>query len=551
MTASHLLLLATVAGPVGLLLACLSARARPLVPRLLWLAPLPGLAAALLAAGAPPLVLDAARLRLTLGLDAPAALLLGVAALLWSAAGGYAQAYLGGKPGAGRFAAWWLVTQAGSLGVFVAGDLLTFYLAFAAVSLAAYGLIVHEGTRRARRAGAITLLLAVLGEIALLLGFALLAHATPGESLAIADAVAALPAAPSRGLTVALLVAGFGLKAGLVPLHVWLPLAHPAAPMPASAVLSGAIVKAGVIGLLRFLPLEGAPLPEWGTALAALGLLTAFWGVACGVTQANPKTVLAYSTVSQMGVVAAALGMGLRLGDAGTPMAVAFYAAHHVLAKGALFLAVGVAAVAGLRRGRGLGLVLLPAIVLALGFGGLPPTGGALAKAAVKDELGAGLVGALSTLSAAGSTLLMLHFIGRLMATAPARAAGEARAPAGLLLPWLGLAAAAVVLPWALYGRAGLGDPLETLGGAAFRSATWPVLAGATLALVLRRPEIRLPRVPEGDLLLPAMRALAATPSAAAAIERAEAAQRAWPAAGLALLAVGAALGIALLAEGP
>jgi formate hydrogenlyase subunit 3/multisubunit Na+/H+ antiporter MnhD subunit len=256
-TGTQCLLVATVAAPLGLLAACLSEAARRRMPGLLWLAPLPGLAAALLAADGPPLVLDEARLRFTLALDAPAALLLGVAALLWSAAGAYAFGYLGAKPGAGRFAVWWLLTLSGSLGVFIAGDLGTFYLAFAAVSLAACGLVVHDRTDRARRAGGIYLLLAVLGEVCLLLAFALLADATPGPSIAIADVVAALPGAPSRGLMVALLVAGFGLKAGLVPLHVWLPLAHPVAPMPASAVLSGAIIKAGVIGLVRFLPVDG------------------------------------------------------------------------------------------------------------------------------------------------------------------------------------------------------------------------------------------------------------------------------------------------------
>ena len=98
---------------------------------------------------------------------------------------------------------------------------------------------------------------------------------------------------------------------GLVPLHVWLPLAHPAAPMPASAVLSGAIIKAGVIGLIRFLPLDGS-LADWSAGLTSLGLVTAFYAVAVGITQANPKTVLAYSSVSQMGFVAAVLGAGLR-----------------------------------------------------------------------------------------------------------------------------------------------------------------------------------------------------------------------------------------------
>jgi L-aminopeptidase/D-esterase-like protein len=136
----------------------------------------------------------------------------------------------------------------------------------------------------------------------------------PGQSLAISDAVAALPDSPMRDVTILLLLLGFGLKAGLVPLHVWLPLAHPAAPMPASAVLSGAIIKAGIIGLVRFLPFE-AGAPGWGIALGALGLFGAFYAVAFGVLQRNPKTILAYSSVSQMGVVMAALGFGLAAGD--------------------------------------------------------------------------------------------------------------------------------------------------------------------------------------------------------------------------------------------
>ncbi|MBX9701568.1 MAG: hypothetical protein K2X74_19190, partial [Acetobacteraceae bacterium] len=345
MTGAQLLLLAAPAGPLALLAAWSAPALRRHIPGLLWLAPLPGLAAAVFAAEAPALVLDADRLRFTFMLDAPAALLLGASAILWCAAGLYARAYLGDGAEARRFAPWWLMTQAGSLGVFIAGDLLSFYLLFALVSLPAWGLIAQAGTAAARRAAAVTLLLAVLGEVALLLGFVLLADAVPGASIAIADAVAALRAGKAPDLALGLVLAGFGLKAGLVPLHVWLPLAHPAAPMPASAVLSGAIVKAGIIGLLRFLPVEGGE-AALGLALGAIGFVTAFWGVGCGVVQQNPKTVLAYSTVSQMGLLAAALGLGVAAGQGGTAVAVAFAASCHVLAKGALFLAVGAAAAA-------------------------------------------------------------------------------------------------------------------------------------------------------------------------------------------------------------
>ena len=128
--------------------------------------------------------------------------------------------------------------------------------------------------------------------------------------------------------------------------------------------------------------------------------------------------MLAYSSISQMGLIATILGMGLAAGDAGASVSTAFYAAHHVLAKGALFLAIGAAATAGTR---GRMLVLGPTLILALGLGGLPLTGGALAKLAVKPLLGKGLVGMLGNLSAAGTTLLMLHFVRRLRAEPDSR----------------------------------------------------------------------------------------------------------------------------------
>lgn len=524
---AHLLLLATILTPLALLATAVTSRGREGLPRLLAFAPLPGLLAALLAGDAPPLVIYADWLRLSLGLDAPGALLLGVAALLWSAAGAYAGAYL---PGATRFAGWWLLTLAGSLGVFIAGDLVTFYFAFALVSLAAYGLVVQDATPQARRAGAIYLALAVLGEVFLLFAFALLAVSIPGESLAIADAVAALPGAPLRDVTILLLLLGFGLKAGLVPLHVWLPLAHPAAPMPASAVLSGAIIKAGIIGLIRFLPMEGS-IAAWGEALGVLGFVTAFYGVALGVTQRNPKTILAYSSVSQMGVVMAALGFGLAAGDAGTPLDAARYASHHVLAKGALFLGVGVALATGPRRAA---WVMAPVLLLVLSFGGLPFTGGALAKEATKAQLGAGALGWLSALSAAGTTMLMLHFAARLRAGFTE--AGEGRPPPGLVLPFALMTAAALLLPWWLYPA-----PVK------FWPALWPVLLGALGFLALRALDARLPRPPEGDVLVFAERAATRlAPPLAARAARIEAALRAWPSAGLALLGLALLLGLAM-----
>jgi formate hydrogenlyase subunit 3/multisubunit Na+/H+ antiporter MnhD subunit len=250
----------------------------------------------------------------------------------------------------------------------------------------------------------------LLGETFLLMGFVLLAAAEPNGSLQIRDVMAALPASPWRDTVLALVIIGFGMKIALVPVHGRMPLAYTAAPTPAAAVLSGAAVKAGVIGLIRFLSFHAA-LPGWGDALVAFGFVSAFYGVAIGITQRNPKTVLAYSSISQMGVIAAVLGMGLAAADKGASLDVAFYAAHHVLVKAALFLTIGVAAVSS---GRRLWLVLLMAAVLALSLGGLPLTGGALAKFAIKESLGNGIASTAATVSAAGTTLLMLHFLLRL-----------------------------------------------------------------------------------------------------------------------------------------
>src|SRR4029077_19753985 len=156
------------------------------------------------------------------------------------------------EPHGGRFAVCWLLTLIGNIGVFITADLPSFYLAFALVSVPAYGLLVHDATPKTQRAGAIYMAFTLLGENFLLIGFVLLAAATPNGSLAIRDCLAALPASPWRDPTLALLIAGFGLKAGLVPLHPWMPLTYTAAPAPAASVLSGAVLKAVMIGLIGF-----------------------------------------------------------------------------------------------------------------------------------------------------------------------------------------------------------------------------------------------------------------------------------------------------------
>jgi formate hydrogenlyase subunit 3/multisubunit Na+/H+ antiporter MnhD subunit len=158
------LLAAALATPIVMLAACLSRKLRRHALALQWLVPLPALAAALLAIGGTPLTFEQPALRVSLRLDAPGAMLLAVVALLWIATSAGVLADVRGKPNAGRFAVCWLLTLTGSLGVFIAADLLTFYLVYALVSIPAFGLIAHGDNAASRRAGGVYMAFTLLGE---------------------------------------------------------------------------------------------------------------------------------------------------------------------------------------------------------------------------------------------------------------------------------------------------------------------------------------------------------------------------------------------------
>jgi formate hydrogenlyase subunit 3/multisubunit Na+/H+ antiporter MnhD subunit len=527
------LLIATLATPLVVLALFLAPGLRGLARAITPLAAAPALGAAALAIGGAPFGAELPALRVSLSLDQPGGLLLAAAALVWLIVSLFALSEGQGRPTVGRFAVAWLLTMAGSLGVFIAADLLTFYLAYALVSVPAYYLVAHDEEPASRRAGAVYMAFALLGEAVLLIAFVMLAAGEPSGSVQIRDVVTALPASPSRDAALALIILGFGMKMALVPLHGWMPLTYTAAPIPAAAVLSGAGVKAGVIGLIRFLPL-GAAFPGWGEALVWLGFVSAFYGVAIGVTQRDPKTMLAYSSISQMGVIAAAFGMALASANQGAATNVAFYAANHVLVKAALFLTVGVIAALD---GRARTLALIIAALLGLSLAGLPLTGGALAKLAVKDQFGDGAAGAASQLSAAATTALMLVFVMRL-----ARLPRDQRADAsrGRLWSWLSLAIAALLVPWLMF--AAIGSPAEAIEPAKLWDAIWPMLIGAALAGALWAAGDRLPRIPAGDIVVAEEAAFRAALSLGAAFEGADRGLRKWPAAGLALLMVALAL---------
>ena len=454
-------------------------------------APLPALALALSAPIGTELDLPSLLLGTRFGLDQTGRMFLLFTSFVWLISGWFAKGYLYDDARRHWFWAFFLATQAGNFGLCIAQDAASFYFLFALMTFAAYGLVVHTATPEAFRAGRIYLIMAVIGEAALVTGLLLAVHAGAGHLMP------ALAAAPVSGATVALLLGGFGIKAGLPLLHLWLPLAHPVAPVPASAVLSGVMLKAGLLGWLRFLPLGSAAMPEAGSILMTLGLVAMFFGVAVGLTQSNVKVLLAYSSISQMGFMALGVGAGL-VAPALWPLllpAVTLYASHHALAKSALFLGSGVA-----KTWPGNRLVLIGLALPALALAGMTFTSGALVKTGLKYAL-AGMPAPwpdvldwLLPIAAMGTALLLTRF----MILAADRSTEENHR--GMVVPWTLLLLAVAASSWWL---APDGAAAQVLGWDALLASAWPVLAALLIAAPIWRRGWRVPSIPPGDLVVP------------------------------------------------
>ncbi|MFO1115948.1 MAG: proton-conducting transporter membrane subunit [Beijerinckiaceae bacterium] len=522
-------LVATLALPLAMLVAACFAPWRKLVFAAQWLAPAPGFIAGLLCLQTGPASVRLPRLGFTLVLDTPAAMLLVVAALLWIVI----SVSIRDRSDDARFSFCWLLTMTGSLGVFIAGDLVSFYLLYALVSIPAYGLFAFSGDGGSRRAGAIYMAFAILGEALLLLAFAALAAGAAGASSDIASGVRTLVNAPGREIVAALLIAGFGMKLGMVPFSGWMPLNYAASPIPVAAVLSGAGVKAGVIGLIRFLPLDSA-IPSIGQALVAFGFVSAFFGVALGLTQRNARSILAYSSISQMGVITAALGMAQISGAQSAAADAGFYGANHLLVKAALFLTIGALAA----RAKPLaGWTMALTAALALSLAGLPFTGGSLAKLATKAQFETAWVSNLALLSSIGSGWLMTHFLLQLQSTLRD---ASIETPRFLIAAWPALAIGAIAIPWLLFPM--VGDIGKAIAPYEIWSAFWPVACGVALALGLRKGVASLPDVQPGDAIVLYEGAFRRLIAFGPKLDTLDAGLRQWPLAGVSFLLVALAL---------
>jgi len=431
-----------------------------------------------------------------------------------------------GGPGAVRRAgaAWFFfnVLVASILVVLTARNAILFLVAWEVMALASFFLVTWDDERReVRDAGWVYLVATHIGTAFLLAFFALLGARAGSLDF---DAIAAARGGAAGGVCFLLAVAGFGTKAGLMPFHVWLPEAHPAAPSHVSALMSGVMIKTGIYGLMRALEFVGPPAAWWGWILLGVGLLSGIGGAAFALAQHDLKRLLAYSSIENMGLVALGLGLGIIGLVAGAPAVIAlgFAAAlvhvfNHALLKGLLFLGAGSVLHAtgrlDLNRLGGL-LRRMPwtggsMLVGTAALSGLPPLGGfvgefllflaamqatltpALALPGLTVLVGVALVAGLAAV--AFTKVFGIAFLGHPRSP---EADGSRESRNGMVIPMAVLAAACVAAGFAwiaplllVFGRdpGGAASPLpagvplgELLG------ETWTVpIAGGILLMVL------------------------------------------------------------------
>jgi len=254
-------------------------------------------------------------LSFSLMIDPLAAFFLLIIFLISALAALYGAGYLQGEGSAaarGRSFFFFNLLVLGMALVAAAANGMLFIIAWEIMSMAAFFLVTFEDERpQTRSAGLIYLIAAHIGVVLLFFMFWLLAGTGAGSLDFNQLAGAALAGPKLRSLIFLLGLAGFGAKAGFLPLHVWLPEAHPAAPSHVSALMSGVMIKMGLYGILRTLTWLGTPPLWWGALLVVIGLVSGLLGVLYALAQHDLKRLLAYHSVENIGIMAIGLGLGL------------------------------------------------------------------------------------------------------------------------------------------------------------------------------------------------------------------------------------------------
>ena len=306
---------------------------------------------------------------------------------------GYFRPGEGTPPGALTFA--YHLFLASLLGVILARDALTFMAFWELMTLGSYALVLSEQRREdIRRAARLYLVMAQTSALLLLVAFAILSH---GGAILDFGAMRALRPDPFlAGLAFLCALGGFGAKAGLLPAHVWLPEAHPAAPSPVSALMSGVMLEVALYGLIRVVGILRPELaPWWGLLIVAIGSVSGLYGALFAAVQTDVKRLLAYSSIENIGLIATAFGLALLFATVHQTLLAAlalvaclYLCLNHTVGKSLLFLAAGSVLHATGERNLGrLGGLLerMPWVGTTAFFGaaalaGLPPLGGFVAE---------------------------------------------------------------------------------------------------------------------------------------------------------------------------
>src|SRR5712691_1694230 len=234
--------------------------------------------------------------------------------------------------------------------VFTAANAFLFLIAWEVMALAAYGLVTfyHED-RESRRAGLLYIVMAHIDAGCLLLGFALLIQVSGSADFASFRSAAVQLSSSHQAVAFVLFFLGFGIKAGVIPFHIWLPAAHPVAPSNISSLLSGIVLKAGIYGMVRIF-LDGlGVLPSWaGLLVLVMGVASAVLGVLYALMEHDLKRLLAYHSIENIGIILIGLGAALVFRVAGHPqlagvalIAALFHTLNHAIFKCLLFLGAG------------------------------------------------------------------------------------------------------------------------------------------------------------------------------------------------------------------
>lgn len=323
-----------------------------------------------------------------------------VTAFMWFMATLFSGEYFARHRHVSRFYLFLLWTLGAVMGVFLSADLLTTFVFFEIMSFTSYVWVAQEENAPSLRAADTYLAVAVLGGLVMLMGLFLLYWQL--GTLEIPGLSAAAKGCENKGVLYAAgfcMLVGFGAKAGAFPLHIWLPRAHPAAPAPASALLSGILTKTGIYGILLLSCQLFARDDGWGMAILALGVVTMTLGAVLAVFSLDLKRTLACSSMSQIGFILVGIGMQGLLGEE-NELAVhgtLLHMVNHSLIKLVLFMAAGVIYFnvheldLNVLRGYGRKKPLLKGIFLtgALALGGMPLSAGYVSKTLLHESIAA------------------------------------------------------------------------------------------------------------------------------------------------------------------